>query len=96
MFLFGFVIVLCVGNDNAVLDVEYMAGSAMIWETVPFNLFLWDDSMAKKMQLVTSPLPDQLILRTHAEHIFMGIACMLFKYLNQYLSSTIRIINYFF
>lgn len=64
--------VLLLGNDHAVVDVEYVRASVMVWETVPFNLFLWEDSVASKMQLVTSPLPDEMHLRTRAEQLFMG------------------------
>lgn len=56
------------------MDVDYAKGSVMVWETVPFNLFLWEESVASKMQLVTTPLPDEIILRTRAEQLFMGTA----------------------
>ena len=61
------------GNDNAVFSADYIKKSAMIWETVPFNLLTWDDISAAKLQLVPSPLPDELILRTRAEQCFAGI-----------------------
>jgi hypothetical protein len=61
---------MCTGNNNAVMDRDYIRNSVMIWETVPFNLFQWEEGVSEKLQLVPSPLPDDLVFRTRAESRF--------------------------
>ena len=59
------------GNSVAVLKSYYIERAVMVWETIPQNLFSWEDHV--KVKLTTSPLPSRIIIRTLMEHAFIGI-----------------------
>ena len=62
------------------LDNFYLDGASKFWETIPFNLMLYDEIHLSKTEYAPSPLPRDTIMNTYLVNQFISMLASYHSY----------------